>query len=148
MEPGGRMAGLGEGSGCWRGTRTGKGKKGRGGEARQGQEAGKSGVKGLRRGRAAAAADAGAQRGQDEPSELQWRSESPTFLWNSVFTLCSSPGGGSEEDDTQGRKSSPRDAPFGEGASSLTAKSPSWPHPPLPFKSASCAFDERSFPNK
>lgn len=35
------------------------------------------------------AADAGAQRGQAEPSELQWRSGSPTFLWNTVFTLHS-----------------------------------------------------------
>lgn len=29
---------------------------------------------------------AGAQRGQAEPSELQWRSGSPTFLSNTVYT--------------------------------------------------------------
>lgn len=59
---------------------------------------------------AAAVADAGAQHGQAEPSELQWRSGSPTFLWNTVFTLRSSEGvgaGGCEGDDAQGRKSSP-----------------------------------------
>ena len=50
---------------------------------------------------------AGAQRGQAEPSELQWRSGSPTFLWNTVFTLRSREeggqgpgrGGGREGDD-------------------------------------------------
>lgn len=57
-------------------------------------------MKGLWRGEeeeevgAAAAADAGAQRGQAEPSELQWRSGSPTFLWNTVFTLRSREEGG------------------------------------------------------
>lgn len=38
--------------------------------------------------------DVGAQHGQAEPSELQWRSGSPTFLWNTVFTLCSRGEGG------------------------------------------------------
>lgn len=63
------------------------------------------------------AADAGAQRGQGEPSELQRRSGSPTFLWNTVFTRRSSGGGagqGCEGDDTQGRKSCPGDALLAE----------------------------------
>lgn len=52
----------------------------------------------------AAAADAGAQRGQAEPSELQWRSRSPTFLWNTVFTLRSREegGGGPEKGGARG----------------------------------------------
>lgn len=93
-------------------------------EARRGKQ---SGVKGLWRGSwvgevGAAAADAGAQRGQAEPSELQWRSGSPTFLWNTVFTLRSREeggrgprGGGREGDDARGRKSSPGDNLFREG---------------------------------
>lgn len=42
--------------------------------------------------------DAGAHSGQAEPTELQWRSGSPTFLWNTVFTL---------RDEEEGRGAGP-----------------------------------------
>ena len=76
-----------------------------------------SGVRGLWRGEGGAAADAGAQRGQAEPSELQQRSGSPTFLWNTVFTLRSREGAGwgCEGDDEKGRKSSPGHTPLRAG---------------------------------